>query len=289
MLRRCAILAAVVLGIASGPADGRELEEALEDGYRGAWATLATEVYSSCSGTYSNNTIGPAGVVSKAGRRFAVGELVKIDKVKVKRSRIDLMATLASPILVSRIEGPFTLYDELECKAQLIIEVPRAVIRSDDVGAAQESIDAVLEAHGSRGEAEAAEGWNGRLRAPFPEGYERTLAAYERWSAEQNNLAVAAAIAEAVDQTADAADEIETRDDYLAGFAAGAERAQGLSFGSCESMIGASFSSWRERPPSDSSASWKRGFADGQQLAYHALLARELHGCFVPLPPEVEP
>jgi hypothetical protein len=289
MLRLCAILAAGVLGVGGGLANGSELEDALDDGYRGAWATLANEVYSSCSGTYSNNTIGPAGVVSKAGHRFAVGELVKIDKVKVKRSRIDLMATLASPILVPRVEGPFTLYDELECKAQLIIEVPRAVIRSDDSGAAHEAISAVLTVHGSRHAAEAAEGWNGRRRAPFPNDYELTLAAYERWSAEQNNLAVSAAIADAVDQTADAAEEIESGDDYLAGFAAGAVRARGLSFGSCESMINAFFSSWRERPPSGSSASWKRGFADGQQLVFHALLARELQGCFVPLPPEVLP
>ena len=110
----------------------QDLDDTLDKQFKGAWATVDVEVYSSCSGTYSDNTIGPAGVASKANRRFAAGELVKIDKIKVKRARVDLLTSLATPVLVARQDGPFELFDERECKAQLIFELPREVIKTSD-------------------------------------------------------------------------------------------------------------------------------------------------------------
>ena len=77
----------------------------------------------------------------QGGRRFDAGELVKIDKVKVKRSRVDLLTTFSEPVLVASQDGPFELYHERECKAQLIFEVPRTVIKTGNADAVLTVID----------------------------------------------------------------------------------------------------------------------------------------------------
>jgi len=274
---------------AGGIATAAGLDDALDARFKGAWAILEVEVHSSCSGTYSDNAIGPAGVSSKAGRRFDGGELAKIDKVKVKRSRVDLLVTLAEPILVSRNEGPFELFDERVCKAQLIFEFPRTVIKHGDLDAVASAIGAALTTHPSQGTARESDDWNGRVRQPYPPDYDRTLALYEIWVAEQTNAAVAAAIEDATTEAAEAAEDIDRDADYLDGFAAGAEKMRSLDIDDCGRLIDASFHAFKKGPPSDVSGTWKRGFADGQSLVFHLYVARELGGCFVPIPPAPTP
>lgn len=274
--------AVVLLG--SGAASAGDLDRQLEARYRGGWATLATEVYSGCSGTYSDNTVGTAGVASKAGRRFEPGELVKIDKVKVKRSRVDLLATLAEPILELRRDGPFELWDEHECRVQLIFEVPRSVIKSRDVEALVAAVESAVRIHPTRDAAVDSEGWNQRRRRPYPPDYERTLAEHAVWLAEQTNDAVAAGIETSVAQAWEAADDVDDDPDYLAGLAAGADEMHDLDLDDCDRAVDATFSSARRRAPSDQSAAWKRGYDDGQRLVFHLRRARALHACFVPVP-----
>ena len=60
---------------------------------------------------------------------FEPGEVVKIDKLNLKRARLDLFLTLAEPLLVAHADGPFELYDETECQVKLMIDVPRPIIR----------------------------------------------------------------------------------------------------------------------------------------------------------------
>jgi hypothetical protein len=263
------------------------LDDELDGTLRGAWAVLAHDVYSSCSGTYSDNRVGAAGVSSKASRRFEAGELVKIDKIKVKRSRVDLLTTLSEPVLVATQDGPFELYNERECKAQLIFEVPREVIKTRDADAVLAAIGSALTLYSSQSAAMDAADWNGRERKPFPDDYEQTLARYERWKAEQTNAAVAAAIEKATSESAEVAEDIERDADYLDGFAAGAEKQQSLTIDDCARLIDATFSSFKDRPPSDKSADakWKSGFTDGQSLVFHLYLLDELRHCFVPVPP----
>ena len=43
---------------------------------------------------------------------FAQGELAKVDKINLKRARIDLYLSLGEPVLASHMDGPFELYDE---------------------------------------------------------------------------------------------------------------------------------------------------------------------------------
>ncbi len=261
-----------------------DLDDQLDGHLRGAWATLKVEVYSSCSSTYSDNRIGAAGVASKADRRFDAGELVKIDKIKVKRSRVDLLTTFSESILVTSQDGPFELYQERECKAQLIFELPREVIKSGDVDAALAAIGSALTVFASQSASMDSSDWNGREREPYPDDYEQTFARYERWKAEQINAAVTAGIEAATSEATEAADDIERDADYLDGFAAGAEEQQSLDIDDCDRLIDASFSTYKERPASDHSAKWKRGHEDGQRLVYPLYLLRELRNCFVPVP-----
>lgn len=267
------------------PAVSADLDERLDEQLRGAWAVLSMEVYSSCSGTYSDNTIGAAGVSSKAGRRFPAGELVKINKIKVKRARVDLLVTLAEPVLVAHQEGPFELFDEHRCKAQLIYGFPREVIKGRDLDTITAAIGASLATHPSQTEARESGDWNGREREAYPDDYEQTLARFEQWKAEQTNAAVTAGIEKATSEAAEVADDIERNADYLDGFAAGAEELEHLDIDDCERLIDASFSSFKKRPPSDKKAKWKRGFEDGQNLVFNLYLLRELRHCFVPVPP----
>jgi len=277
-------LATTIMLLAGGVATAANLDDALDARFKGAWIILGVEIHSSCSATYSDNTIGPAGVASKAGRRFDAGELAKIDKVKVKRARVDLLVTLAEPILVAHREGPFELFDERVCKAQLIFEFPRAVIKQGDLDAVTSAIDAALTTHASLATAREADDWNGRVRKPYPPDYDQTLALYEIWVAEQTNAAVAAAIEDATTEAAEAAEDIDRDADYLDGFAAGAEEMRSLDIDDCPRLIDASFHAFKKGPPSDASGTWKRGFSDGQSLVFHLYLARELGNCFVPIP-----
>jgi len=284
-MERTALLAiAVVLALAVGQASASQLDDELDRRLKGAWAVLEVEVWSSCSGTYSDNTIGAAGVASKADRRFEPGELVKIDKIKVKRARVDLLTTLAVPVLVAHRDGPFELWEERQCQAQLIFEVGRTAIKSRDADQIMGALMSVMSTHSSRDAAQDSDDWNDRERKPYPPGYEQTLARYERWKAEETNAAVAAGIERSIGAAAAAAEDIENDPDYLAGFAEGAEEMQEIYLSDCTSLIDASFASRKENPPSGKSKTWKRGFSDGQRVVFHTRLAHELQSCYVPVP-----
>jgi hypothetical protein len=284
MSRLVVVLFTGCIALGAIPATTAGFEDQLDRQLRGAWAVLKFEVYSSCSGTYSDNTMGTAGVASKADRRFDAGELVKIDKIKVKRARVDLLTTFSEPILVTTQDGPFQLYHERECRAQLIFELPREVVKSGDADTVLAAIGSALTLFSSQSAAMDTIDWNGRKRKPYPKGYEQTLARHEIWKAEQINAAVAAGLDRAITEAASAADDVEEDADYLAGFAAGAEAMRSLSIGSCDQLIDARFQGSKKRPPSDMSTAWDRGFDDGQRLVFHLRLAQGLRVCFVPVP-----
>lgn len=67
---------ATIFSAIAAIAPASDLGDRLDREIRGAWGILEVEVYSSCAGTYNDNTIGASGVASKAGRRFEPGELI---------------------------------------------------------------------------------------------------------------------------------------------------------------------------------------------------------------------
>jgi hypothetical protein len=245
---------------------------------------LEVEVYSACGGTYSDNEVGAAGVASKAPRHFAAGELVKIDNVKVKRQRVDLMLTLDAPLRVSRMDGPFELFDQRSCRVQLMVYVPREMVKSADFEGLLAEVKKHVTLYASRDDAGLSADWNGRETEPLPDDYEETLHRHAVWKAEQTNAAVRDGIDHALSEAAEAIEDLDDDADYLAGFGEGAEKMGGFSVTSCDSLLSISFTSYRKRAPSGQSRSWKDGWNDGQKLVFHVLLADRLRSCLVAVP-----
>ena len=251
------------------------LEDALNSRFRGAWAVVKAPISSSCDGFYNDNDVVGSRVESKARRRFEAGELARVERVGARRGRVDVFLDLAEEVLEERRDGPFTLYEPLSCRIQLKMPIPERA----DAAAAEARLAELLEMHGSEREAEVSPAWNGRRREPFPENYEETLAAYESWKAAQTNAAVQARMADAIEEAARINDRLRSDSEYLEGFAAGVDRAKDRVHGDCPSLLRSKFS-----PDSKGDGDWKRGYEDGQGLAWNLELLRRLKDCFLPIP-----
>jgi hypothetical protein len=270
--------------IAASISTASELGDRLDRELKGGWGVLEVEVYSACGGTYSDNEVGAAGVASKAPHRFDAGELVKVDNVKVKRQRVDLMLTLDAPLRVSRMDGPFELYDQRPCRVQLMVFVPRELVKNADLEGLLTEVKKHFTLYPSQSDALMSDGWNGRETEPLPDDYEETLQRHAVWKAEQTNAAVHKGIDRALSEAAEATDDIDDDADYLAGFGAGAEKMTDFTVTDCGSLLNVSFTTYRKNPPADRSRSWKEGWGDGQKLVFHVLLADRLRSCLVPVP-----
>jgi hypothetical protein len=275
--------------LAASSATGSDLEDRLERELRGAWGILEPEVYSACGGTYSDNTVGAAGVVSKAGHRFEPGELVKIDKIKVKRQRVDLLLTLAAPIRTSRTDGPFELFDERECRVQLIFPVPREQVKGGNAEALLDTVRTTVTLFPSLADARESEAWNGREIEALPDDYAETLQRHAAWKAEETNSAVRKSVDSALALAADISEDLSNDPDFLAGFAEGAQKMSSLTLSDCSSLLGASYTVYHKNAPKDRPRRWRDGWDDGQELVFSVLIANRLQGCFVPVPPVLAP
>ena len=285
----------VVLILAAAlPAVAADLERDLEQRLRGAWVVVLGETFSDCAGIYNNNEVGAMGTSSKADHRFEPGELAKVDKINLKSDRLDLFVTLAEPLLVSRSDGPFELFDEKQCKVQLLVDVPRSTVRSGDAPEVMALLAPVVEVYPSQSQARGSGNWNRRVRDSYPPDYERTLARHAVWQAEQTNAAVASRSNGAIDDANRLVRDLREDPDYLAGFAAGAEAMRSWWESSCSTLVGASFSWVKKSAPKGHSGGsqperrWRDGWDDGQELVFNLALADRLRGCYVQ-PPEPAP
>jgi len=285
---RCFALVLTV-AVAASIATASEVEDLLERELRGAWGILEAEVYSACGGTYNDNTVGTVGIASKAGRRFEPGELVKIDKIKVKRQRVDLLLTMAVPIRTSRMDGSFELFDERECRVQLIFPVPREQVKGGDAEALLETVRTTVTLFPSLAAARESEAWNGREIEALPDDYAETLQRHTAWKAEETNSAVRIRIESALAAAADISEDLSDDPDFLSGFAEGAEEMSSLTLSDCSSLLGASYTVYYKKAPKDRPNRWRDGYADGQELIFNVLIANRLQGCFVPVPPVLAP
>jgi hypothetical protein len=293
--RLAAPLLLAALAAAAPAAAAADLEETLRSRWLGAWVVIEVETYSGCDGGYSNNDVNGTRVVSKASHGFAAGELARVDKVNLKSSRVDVYLALAEPLRVARQEGPFTLYDDRTCKVQLLIEVPGKEIRAGNLAAVEAAIAQAVTAFATREAALASERWNRREREPLPDDYDETLARYEAWRAEQVNVRLAETRERAIDEADRLVDRLDDDPRYLEGFAAGAREMRYWSAPSCESLAGSPPSFAERDAPREhrgdapEQKAWRRGFRDGQALAFNVALARAVRGCFLVPPPPGTP
>lgn len=274
---------------AAGPACA-DFEDDVERAWAGAWVVARVEVASDCSGFYTNNEVRGRLSSSRGSRRFAEGELARVDKVNVKSDRVDLYLSVVEPVLMPRTDGPFTLYDERSCRLQFMVDVPREMIkgrRLDDVGA---RLLEVVERYENESAARRSRAWNERERDPYPRDYEETVARHAAWKAEEVNRALATTRLAALDAANQALERMTNDPPYLAGFSAGVEAQRRRSLPSCSSFAGARFESDEQGPPSDrrgdgpAERAFRRGFRDGQLLVWGTRVARAVEGCFVPVP-----
>jgi hypothetical protein len=277
------LLAALAVAVPAG-VWGADLETNLNARWRGRFAIVRLPIASSCDGFYNDNDVVGNRADSSARRRFAAGELAHVERIGVKRGRVDVFLDLAQGVLEELHDGPFTLYEPRMCKIQL--NVP--VADRKDAAAIAARLEELLELHSSGAEAEASHTWNGRRREPFPKDYERTLGAYKVWKAAQTNTAVQARLDDAIEEAARIAGRVRSDPDYLEGFAAGLQKAHDRSFGDCGSALSSTFIPYSSG--GGKSSDWRRGAEDGERLGYHLELLRRLKDCFVPVPPaETEP
>lgn len=276
---RSVLLSALLIAIFPAVVRGAGIEEDLNARWRGGEVVVRIPLGSSCDGFYNDNDVIGSRVDSKGRHRFEGGELARVERIGVKRGRVDVFLDLTEDILEEFKDGPFTLYEPRACKVQLRVPVPDR----SDLGAVEKRLAELLELNSSPRAAEASPTWNGRRRAPFPEGYEKTLAAYESWKAVRTNAAVQERMDEAIEEASRIADRVRTDPDSAQGFAVGLEKARDLSFGDCPSLLTRTFSS--SSGGSGKSSDWRRGYEDGQRLGFNLELLRRLRDCFVPVPP----
>lgn len=279
-----------VLALLASPAMAG-LEEELERAWVGAWVVVQVEMASDCSSSYTNTEVRGRLSSSRGRHRFGEGELARVDKLNLRSERVDLYLSLAANILEPRQDGPFTLYDERSCRVQLMIEVPRQVLRQGR----REEVDAwlleVVERHATAALARQSGRWNRRERQEYPADYQETLARYAVWKAEETNRALARARQAALEQATVALERVSEEVDYLAGFAAGVEVQRRRAAPPCDALSHPSFAVEEQRPPRDRMAetpadrAFRRGFRDGQLLVWATRLARTVEECWVPVPP----
>lgn len=274
--RYCLLLLLLLLA-APALAQAAGLEETLNSRWRGAFVVVRMPVASDCDGYYNDNDVVGNRADSKARRRFEAGELAHVKRIGVRRGRVDVFLDIAEGVLQEFRDGPFTLYEPKTCKIQLRVPVPDRA----DAGGAEARLGDLLELHETAREAEESSAWNGRRREPFPEDYDRTLAAYESYKAARTNAAVQERMDDAIEEASRITDRLRSDPEYLEGFAAGADEVRDRSYGDCGSLLSSSFS---PDTRSGKSSDWKRGYEDGQRLAYNVELLRKLKGCFVPVP-----
>jgi hypothetical protein len=273
---RPAVLSLVVaLGAAnlSSAPVAASVESELQAALTGRSALSRGALVSECTDHFTNMKVVGGRLAGGTGSGFSSGELVTIDKVSIGlMSGLDVNLTIVEPFLLSWEDGPYTVYDKRRCRVQLNFEVGRDVRR--DRAKAQAAIEAVLATFAGEAQAKASPEWNERRVKPYPKDWEQTKVAYEKYRMAKRNEAVRQKTEEVLALAAQTLRYMDSDDDYLISFAAGA-RAHSESWSDCDAMLRASFIS------SGNQSKDYEGWADGQRVAWANQLAEELQDCYI--------
>ena len=280
-----AALACAGLSAAPVPAAAAGAEEALRAAWTGRHVVLRTAVLSNCDARYTNNRLRATQPSSSGRHRFAPGELGRVDNLHLRRTRVDLLLTLVEPLRVELRDGPFQLFEQLECRVELQLPAPREAVRRAAVERLDDLLQGVLVGPGERAAVEASPSWNRRRVEPLPEDHEERLAAYQAWKEEQLYRALRGRLAEALDRADDLAARADRGVAYARGLVAGARDfdADRLYSSDCGELPATRFSGRWGRPPDElddgDEDDWKDGYEDGQRLRFEVALARRIERC----------
>jgi hypothetical protein len=284
-MRRAALVLALLIApcAPSAPhAFAGKTQDQLRSHWLGAWVIVRSEVSSDCAGLHTNNKVNGQLTLSRGARGFEPGELGKITGVDLKRSRVDVFVDLREDILVAFQDGPFELYREAHCRVELLVEVPRAMVKEKDVTGIRSRIGTVVERHVSLAEAEESDLWNWREIESYPADYERRLAEHAAWQATTRNETIDRRIRDSMESARLVLARVSVeREGYSEAFTHGVEIMSGRDFDDCEEVLAGTYDSWKRKPPKDYH---QEGYYDGQQLAYSIQVANHLKACYVPVP-----
>ena len=264
---------------AEDPITVDNLQKALKRRWEGAWVVVDGDLVSNCDGAYTNNTVRGQLFSGDGAVTFPAGELGRVHKVDVNRSRIDVLIDLTESLLVPRQDGPFALYEEVSCQVELEVDVPRHVVKDDRLDLAQEALDGVLVGFRTLEEARESTAWNGRERASYPDDYEQTLAEHRVWRAEEQNRLMKARIDEAVDRAANYLGYLVSDPNAGQYFARGARSVAGRLPSECSRLLRASVQ--RLPVPGGLGIRAREAYVAGQRLTFYVELAKKLRSCVV--------
>lgn len=274
MRRRWLAIGVAIVGSWSGAAAARaDVESELKSEIVNWFALTRAPLASECTDHYTDNQVTGGRISGGSGERFAAGELVQIDNVKVGTfSGLDVNLSLVEPYRLSFEDGPFEVYEQRRCRAQLHFDVPREVRK--DAGRARAAIEAALALYDHEGAAKKDPAWNRRKVEPFPANWEATKREWEVWKRSQRNRRVREKTESVLEQADRVLAYMANDEKYLASFGAGARARDSESWSSCEAMLDAGF--YVSGSGADS-----RGWADGQLVAWSTHLARALQDCYI--------
>jgi len=259
-----------------------KVQDELNRRLQGAWVILDAPVSSTCDGGYTNNKVNGDRILSGDGFLFREGELAQITKVDLKRSRVDVLLQIITPYRISWQDGPFQLYDHRTCQVELLVDLPRDMVRQKQTGSIEAAILQVMKAFSSREDALSSDDYNGRETEPLPANYQQTLADYEEWKREEFNRLLAEEIHKCREQYTMILKDVRESPEYGAGFTRGIrEMLRALPF-DCDQLARATEFSYKKTISSSENATrdYREGYEDGQLLAFYMTRADRLDGCF---------
>ena len=287
-MKRILLLGTLALVFAS-PSPAASLEKDVRGRWLGAWVVTTADTWSECGPSATENSVNGT-LVRGRGRRFLPGELAQVEKVDAGRTKVEIRLRLDEPVLSPWTDGPFTLYQEDVCRAELEIELGRDAIKSRDMAGIDAHLARLLERHSTAEEARRSAHWNEREREDYPEDYEQTVREHEIWQAEETNALVAGRIEAVRGETARIADRLTNDPAYLDGFARGVEEGRAAGYGACEQMLSVTLvpppPPLPGQPPD--AGRMTQGRTDGRNLVVGLQLLGRLPGCFVPVPDREE-
>ncbi len=263
----------IAMAFLSAPASSSKLQDALRARWSGAWVITTVDIYSDCDQKYTDNAVNGRLVSGKGAARFAAGELARVGRIDLERSRIDVFLDIEEPLLRPFQDGPFSLYRVMRCQVELRVNIPRERVKDGDLSAAEEYLAEVFERYPTSVGARASATWNSRLRQPLPEDYEETLKKYRRWK-------FSSRIDDAIAQAGKALASVSRDPSSSQGLTAGITAMRQILAGkSCEELVRSSLKDYLRDPSSAADRAFYQGALLGQHLTYHLELARVLRGC----------
>ncbi len=272
-----------VLGIGAGACLvaaplAADVEDDLRERLRGRTAILRTPVSSECTEHYTDNEVVGRQASGRGPVSLPAGELATIDNVHVGWTRFDVNLSLVEPYRVTIVDGPFTLYEQRSCRIQLSFDVPREVRK--DLARAEAAVLGLLDLQDGVREARASELWNRRKPESLPADSEATWTEYRIWKAAQVNVDIRRRIDQVLADAQATLRSMSTDAEYLESFGLGVASRRYESLSGCDSLLSATFY------PSGSEGKSRRGYEDGQRLAWTTTVVRGLNECFVDFVPK---